>query len=309
MEYLNSLREVSLEGLRMIGKGSCGTVYELDSERAIKVYDAHPENPERAGAEARISMEAYDRGVPTIRCWETVRCGSFAATIYDKATGESGEDILKTHPERAEELAVLFASLGRQLHHTEAPAEIFAEARNKLGLGMAPQLLGAWLTEKQIRQWVELILAIPDPGTMVHTDYHLGNVMFRDKQMVLIDVGAISHGHPMIDLVSMYLAAFEPQLSKVQLPQEVSQRILASFLKAYFGSALTEENERRLMEMLRFLAALPYTPVICSALRPGECDPSAETWIRSRLDLVLSTSPEQVARNFAWADQELYQNK
>ncbi len=306
-EYLKGLREVSLEGLRLIGKGSCGTVYELDPDKIIKVYDAHPENPERAGAEARISTEAYERGLPTVRCWETVRCGPFAATIYEKATGDSGEDILKNHPERAEELAMLFAGLGRQLHRTEAPADLFADAREKLGIGKAPQMLSTWLTEEQVQQWVTLILAIPDSGTMVHTDYHLGNVMFRGDQMVLIDVGALSHGHPMLDLVSMYLAAYEPQFSKVQLPQQVNQRILTSFLKAYFGNALTAEKEPRLMEMLRFLAALPYTPVLCSAMQPGACDPTVETWIRSKLDLVLSVSPEQLAREFAWADRELYQ--
>ena len=297
------MREVSLDGLRLIGKGSCGTVYALGADRVIKVYDAHPETPERAGREARISQEAYARGVPTVRCDETVRCGDVYAAIYEKAEGVSGEDILKQEPERAEELAARFAALGRQLHRTPAPGEIFGDARQKLGPASAGAMLGAWVTPEEARKWEALVAAVPDRGTMVHTDFHLGNVMIRGEKMVLIDVGAVGHGHPVLDFLSLYLGAEEPQFTKIELGQDVNRRVFEAYFRAYFGEGLTAEGEALARELIRFTAALPYTPLLCASFRPGECGEAVESWIRAKLSLVLGETPETLRAKFEAADR------
>ncbi len=297
-ECLRDLREVSLEGLKLIGKGSCGDVYLLDSEKVIKVYSAHPETPERAGREAAVSEAVRKAGLPTVRCFETVRCGGCAAAIYEKAEGRSGEDILKEDPSRAEELAEKLAQLGRQLHRTPADPAFFPDAKVKLGKGSAGALLRGWLNPEEIRRWEALLDAVPDPGTMAHTDFHLGNVMFRNGEMKMIDVGAVSHGHPLMDLVSLYLAANDPRLTKIELEQPVNQRVFGAFVRAYFGPSFGEEGEALLAELMGFLSVLPYTPLFCASFPAETADPMMRQWIRSRLDLALSFTPEGLREKF-----------
>ncbi len=302
-ECLRDLREVSLEGLKLIGKGSCGDVYLLDAEKVIKVYSAHPETPERAGREAAVSEAVRKAGLPTVRCFETVRCGGCAAAIYEKAEGRSGEDILKEDPSRAEELAEKLAQLGRQLHRTPADPAFFPDAKLKLGKGSAGALLRGWLNPEEIRRWEALLDAVPDPHAMVHTDFHLGNVMFRGDEMKMIDVGAVSHGHPLQDLISLYLAANEPQLTKIELAQPVSRRVFDAFVRAYFGPSFGGEGEALLAELLRFMAALPYTPLFCAAFPSESADPMMRQWLRARLDLVLSFTPEGLRQKFDRLDR------
>ena len=47
--------------------------------------------------------------------------------------------------------------------------------------------------------------SIPSRNTFVHGDFHPGNIMVKDDELILIDVGDSGVGHPINDFMGMYL--------------------------------------------------------------------------------------------------------
>ena len=301
------LKEVSIEGLPLIGKGSCGTVYRLDEETVIKVYDAprHQHETGMAKMEADISREVFKRGLPTAISYNIVKCGPYYAAIYEKVTGVTVGDAILEDPSRLDDLVAKFAALGQQLHHTDAPADIFPEAI-KLKLSRGDVLLQPWLTDEEMKRWKDLVNTIPDRPFMVHTDFHFDNVMVQNDEIILIDVGGISHGHPVFDFISMYLRAKSPELTKSKLSPELNVKIFDTYVKDYFGERLTEENKWTLKEILDFAGNIPIVGAYCGMFRPGECDPETEKDIRRRLNEIISITPEELKAKFDFVDKELF---
>ena len=45
-----------------------------------------------------------------------------------------------------------------------------------------------------------MIAAVPERSTMVHCDFHAGNVMYQRGEIVVIDMADIGYGYPIFDL-------------------------------------------------------------------------------------------------------------
>ena len=50
-----------------------------------------------------------------------------------------------------------------------------------------------------------VINSIPDRNTFIHGDAHIGNVMLQDGEFMFIDLSNAGKGHPIFDMVSMFL--------------------------------------------------------------------------------------------------------
>ena len=61
-----------------------------------------------------------------------------------------------------------------------------------------------YFRKDDIRKVYEFINAIPFRNTIIHGDYHPGNIMISDGELILIDMGDVSLDHPVIDLLSTY---------------------------------------------------------------------------------------------------------
>ena len=301
------LKEVSVEGLDVIGKGSCGTVYRIDPETIIKVYDAprHQHEPELAKIEADISREIFKRGLPTAISYNIVRCGKYFGAVYEKISGVTLEELVTKSPDSADGNMRKKAELAVQIHHTEAPADMFPDSKiTKLSRG--EPLVMPWLGDDGMKHWKELIDSIPDRNTMVHTDFHADNIMVQNDELILIDVGGAAHGHPVFDFVSMYLRAEMPALVKSKLPAELNKKMFDIFVHSYFGERINDGNRGILHDLFDFVGNIPITAAFCGMGVPGNCDPHIESEIRSRLDLLKKTAPETIARKFEQADRELF---
>ena len=79
----------------------------------------------------------------------------------------------------------------------------------------------------------KMIDVIPERSTMVHCDFHAGNVMYREGQIVVIDMADIGCGHSIFDLAGN---AFRARYSGSATRQKVH--------------GMTQENMLRFRDML-----------------------------------------------------------
>ncbi len=303
-------REISTEGLELIGKGGWGSVYRLDEETIVKVYDS-PKNlkfPGKAKEESDISREVFKRDVPTAISFSTAKCGEFDAAIYERITGDTlGCEILK-HPEGIKKAAANFASLGRKLHHTPAPAEIFPDVKDTVIRANAEKFLKGWFNDAEYKRWNELIKAIPDRPYMVHTDFHYDNVLLQKDTLMLIDVGGMSHGHPVFDFTSMYIWGYHPETGGNRVPTESNREFFDAYTDSYFEGRLKDGNKKSLYELFEFLAKAEMA-LVFSTKCPAEMKERDDVDTRPMefiLKEILSQDPEKLKEKIELLDRELF---
>ena len=233
------LREISLEGCEVIGRGGHGTVYRLDEETIAKVY--RPGTPlETVEHEVKNAKDALVAGVPTAISYDIVRADGDYAIVFELVNPVALSFSLAAHPERERDYARAYADLLKVMNSTELdPAEYDSLKQSYLDY-CESDITKAALTDEERAALRAVIESIPDRRTMVHGDYHPGNVMLQGDEPLLIDMAEISYGHPIFDLLSAYLMLGIPNdditMPSLGLTAEQCRRFWQTFLEEYFGT-------------------------------------------------------------------------
>ena len=206
-ELLNvkkKLREISVDGLEVIGSGYTSTVYRIDPDTIVKVFTHPMFTSARIEADQKISREVFLHDIPTAISFDVVKCGEHYGLVYEMIDADTVSGTLKKHPERLEELSIKMAHLMKKLHTTEFTPGTFPDARDILHRGMQVVFDRKFITADDRAFLDGLIDRIPDGNTFVHADYHPKNVMVSNNELVLIDVGDAALGNLITDLLITY---------------------------------------------------------------------------------------------------------
>ena len=130
----------------------------------------------------------------------------------------------------------------RTIHTTAVPSGTLPSVREKV-LGWIDYMEEHYLKEEDAGLLRNVLAAIPERNTILHCDFHEGNVMVQDGELILIDLDDICTGHPIFDLVFNYMghviaAQSMPQVieKSMQLSPENALKIRKYMLKTYFGT-------------------------------------------------------------------------
>ena len=254
------LREVSVEGLPLLGEGANGKVYRLTPDQIIKVF-----RPTIAFDEIEQEREAAKRafllGVPCAIAFDTVRCGDSLGTIYELLDAATVTERIRENPDTVERYAETTAQLLRTLHGIELEEGEMAEGDHVLYDRF--DLLKEDFTPEEIALMRSFYDAIPKGNRFIHNDFHTKNVMESKGELLLIDLGDAGRGNPLIDLIHCKLVYClmgsgqrEPdQLSFIGLTYGELERYWKVFLSTYCGS---DEKAKKLDELMAPYAELMY---------------------------------------------------
>ena len=292
------LREVSVEGLELLGSGANGSVYRLTCDEMIKVF--------RPGltldvieSEREASRAAFMFGVPCAISFDTVRVGEGYGTVYEMFDAATLTERIRERPESLEEYALKAADLFKQLHLLEVPKGTMQD-------GAAPyydklEENADKFSADEMARLRALYDAIPHMDRFVHNDYHTRNIMESSGELMLIDLGDSGTGNPLFDLIHSCLVFrligtgsgqvhSDDEMSFIGITYGELGRFWNKMLTAYCGDA---EAASRLTELLMPYAQLAYLtnsmahPRLPKALHPVYVDK-----VRSE---VLSREAEMVA--------------
>ena len=293
------LKEISVDGCSVLGKGYCGTVYQLDGERIIKVYDAprHAGDFDLVKRELDMTRKAVTLGLPVNLSYGAAVCGGYYAGIYEMIDGDTLGNTIARDPTMLETYARKMARIGRYMASLRAdPAEypsaayVFTRRR---------RYLPKWLSAQELAAVDERIGAIPEMNRLVHGDFHVENIMVRSGELVMIDAGGFMHGHPVIDLLCLYLKTTEPDYLKTRLTDDQCRQFFDFYLDEFFGDALTPQRGQCLNELLKLMADLFMLPTPCAIAGTQETPgPKLLEEIRSHLGRILEVTPERMGELF-----------
>ena len=198
------LKEISVDGLEMIGAGGYGSVYRIDDETIVKVYNEGVSRSFVEG-ERQSSQDAFKFGIPTAISFNTVKVGNQYGVIYELFNAKTMAQLISEDPSRLQELGVKMALKLKELHQIEVPDGIGFSDRKDIFREFISRLAGA-LNEEEIAKIKALIESIPDRKSFLHGDYNSKNIMLQDDEILLIDLGDAAYGHPVFDVTMLMLA-------------------------------------------------------------------------------------------------------
>jgi len=256
MRVERALREVDVSGMKQIGAGACGRVFRMDAERVVKVYNQGSFTPERVERERQVAREAFVRGIPSAIPFETVSVGEERGIVYELVEARNIGEVVSADPKACEAWARRMAELAGRLHSTEFDEGLLPDARllhARWVERIAQTDLYAPQTIEALRRFVD---ALPAGRSFVHGDFHPANVMVMpDDELLLIDLGDASRGHPCLDMAGTYhvarVAAKRQDGAQrfCSMPAELLDRFWDAFVRAYYqvtDDATIGEIERSL---------------------------------------------------------------
>ena len=257
-----AIRQISVEGLRVIGRGQTASVYRLDADTIVKVFrpgiDVGMVKNEIAKAKV-----AFMHGIPTAISYDVVKVGECYGVVYELLNARDLADCMKEDPEHMEDYIRMFADVIRQMHTTEITAAEFVSSRATT-MGALPYMKGRILNDEEYEKVKAIFENIPERRTFIHGDCHMGNVMLQDKELMFIDLSCAGCGHPIFDLMSMYLTAACHQGELLSsYTKEEAYHIWKVFLSAY----LQTEDEAFLAKAEEQVAAFSSARFLLGLLR------------------------------------------
>ena len=241
-----ALRQLSIDGCEQIGVGGVGTVYRLDGDTIIKVF-REGTTIDEVRKEITMSKEAFVMGTPTAISFDIVKVGSQYGLVYELLNAETLSSCIKRAPERIDEYARQYANLFRQLHSIEVPAD--SNVPNAIDHERQQILhISRYFPKESIDLLLQIIDTIPTGNRLLHLDLQVKNTMMQDNELMLIDMGEMGYGHPVLDLGHAYssmVLLIGNYDAIVGIPRELGKKFWDLAINYYFEGLPADVIEQR----------------------------------------------------------------
>lgn len=292
---MKKITKIDLENMPVVGKGACATIYKFQDDRILKLYDRGERNTlEFVKNEFDISTEIFNMGIPTAQTYELCECDGVYGAIYEYISGRAMLDVIEKEG-NIENYITELANIGKIIHSKSVDKTLFPKA-----VGLIEGLIvhiQSWVNEEQYKHIERIVEVIPDCDTLVHGDFHPGNVILRQDDAVLIDVGGASHGHPVFDLISMY----RMMMKEMQTNSNncIYRQIYENYITHYFNPTVLEENSDSYNEIMEIMNYLTVIPSVCVSYGSRDnCDRTVVSYVDYMIDRLLNVDVKRFEQLF-----------
>ncbi len=201
MSVEKAYRVVSVEGCEEIGRGANGTIYRIDQDNVVKVYN-NADALEDIQHEREVAKLALILGIPTAISYDVVKVGESYGSVFELLNASSFSKILSTEPEKMDWCVKEYVELLKKIHSTLVPAGKLPDMKETV-LSWA-RFMQDYLPAEAGKKLLALVEAVPHDDHMIHGDYHTKNVELQNDEVLLIDMDTLAVGHPIFELASMF---------------------------------------------------------------------------------------------------------
>jgi uncharacterized protein (TIGR02172 family) len=201
MSISKALRRVNVSHAEVIGEGYFSTVYRLDKDTIVKVFN-RTSDPGQIERELHLAKEAFVLGVPTAISFDVVQAGDKLGVCFEMLDCMSLKTALLSDKNNYQNYLRKYADLLKKINTTECfNPEIPDIKKNYL---QKVEKIKPFLDEKYYLKAKKLVEGIEDRKTFVHGDCHFKNIMVQKDELLLIDMDTLSVGHPIFELAAIY---------------------------------------------------------------------------------------------------------
>jgi len=273
MEIKALAREISMDGLEFLSAGVCGKCYRMDRETVVKLYNDGID-ASIAEREKEYAKAAFVLGIPTAISYDVVACGSQTGVVYEMLDAELFSVVIRADIGNMIVHGRMLAAVAKAIHEVEPAPGVFPDIKERFR-GYIREM-DFFLPEADIAFLLRKLEDIPDAGTCVHFDIHSSNIMIRDGEPVIIDMGDLSTGSFLFDIGLLLTIYGIPELGiselATKIPNEKGVELWEAFRVAYFVD-LDAATIAYIDANIAFLASLRviYSITFLPALRDSLC--------------------------------------
>ncbi len=267
MPVEKAYRVVSVEGCEEIGRGANGTIYRIDQDNVVKVYN----NADALAGiqhEREVAKLALVLGIPTAISYDVVKVGDSYGSVFELLNARSFSKILANEPEKMDWCVQEYVKMLKTIHGTLVPAGKLPDMKETV-LGWARFMQG-YLPEAAGRKLLALVEAVPHDDHMIHGDYHTKNLELQNDEVLLIDMDTLAVGHPIFELASMFnsfVGYSELDHSVIRKFQGFDFETGSSFWHKSLAAYLGTNNQRKIKEVENKARIIGYTRLIRRSIR------------------------------------------
>lgn len=226
-------RLLSVDGCPMIGIGGVGKVYRLDGDTIIKVF-REGTTMDEVSREITMSKEAFVLGMPTAISFDVVKVKPTAegeaecyGLVYELLKADTLSYVIKCHPDQIDTFARKYAELFRQIHQIEVPASTNVPSAIETERRQVEHIR-RYFSQENIDMLLSIIDSIPAGNRLLHLDLQTKNAMVQDDELMLIDMGEVGYGHPLLDMGHAYssmVSLVGDYDTIIGMPRELGKRL------------------------------------------------------------------------------------
>ena len=269
MQVDKAYRVVSVEGCEEIGRGANGTIYRIDMDNVVKVYN-NADALEEIQHEREVARTALVLGIPTAISYDVVRVGESYGSVCELLNARSFSKSLATEPEKMDWCVKEYVELLKKIHGTEVPEGELPDIRETvISWG---EFMQDYLPEEAGKKLLAMIKAVPEDHHMIHGDYHTKNVELSDSEVLLIDMDTLAVGHPVFELASMfnaYIGYSELDPSIILKFQGFDHETAKTFWEKTLALYLGTEDPEKIRSVEDKARIVGYTRMIRRSIRRG----------------------------------------
>ena len=278
-------KEVSIDGCKQIGHGAKGDVYRYDDELIIKVFN-HNNTYSDVEREIAQSRRAFILGIPTAISFGIVDVGNRYGAMYELLDSETFSAHIAKSPSRVDVYANMMADLARTIHGISVTEEDgFPPVTERLHRYIKR---GIALEDSALADaCMKLVDELSARNTLLHGDFHTGNVFLQKGAPILIDLDRLSTGHPIVeisDLYYYYVVLGEDDPAVVSDFMGFSYETACRFFERFLRSYLETEDENKLRDVRDKASLLCYVRLIHKHHKKGEPSEQGKAIISRCLD-------------------------
>ena len=260
-------RVISVQGCEVVGHGANGTIYRIDQDNVVKVYD-NADALQNILKERELAKLAFILGIPTAISYDVVRVGDSYGSVFEFLNARSFTRILIEEPDKLDWCVHEYVKMLRIIHTTLVPAGKLPDMK-KTVLSWAG-FLKDYLPTEAGEKLVSLVEEIHHDDHMIHGDYHTKNLVLQNDEVFLIDMDTLAVGHPIFELGSIfnaYSGFSEIDHTVIERFQGINLETGKKFWHKCLAEYLVTDSEDRIREVENKARIIGYTRLIRRAIR------------------------------------------
>lgn len=263
MNIKKALKQVSVEGCPVIGEGFTSTVYRLNKDTIIKVFN-RTTNVQEIERELKLAKQAFILGIPTAISFDIVKVDDKLGVRFEMLDCQSLKNAFINEKDHYDALAKKYASILKKINTTECFDDDVPDAKKEFLQKL--EYLKPYFKEDLYLKTKDLLEKIPDSNTFVHGDCHFKNIMVQGDDFLIIDMDTLSRGYFIFELAAIratYVAFDEDDPGNSErflgVSNEFTKKLFNDILTYYFGK-LTDDMKDKIA-LLCYLHMLWWTKV------------------------------------------------
>ena len=277
------MREFSVEGCKVIGKGASGTVYRIDNDTVVKVYNGK-DTLETIKHETDMAKVAFIHGIPTAISYDIVKVGDQYGSVFEMLNARTFNDLFIENPDKSEELFDRYVNFVKLFHEKEVPNNILPSAKEQYKSYADLIYKCGVFDEEMYKKVYNLISSMKDDNHLLHGDFHLKNIMVVGDELMIIDMDTLSHGNGIFDFAGLYTAYIlfekdDPGNTQrfFGISKENAEKFWEMVVRKYY-SIKNDDEYKTIMDKITILASVCFMKILNNPLKK----PDELTIIRNR---------------------------